>query len=357
MLSKTILTILLAFPGSPQDEAPRAPDPDILSVQFADGPLARVRVLGFDQDRVKLRMIVLDGSMEVLHRLDEFEPGSAFRIELAARNPQSYEEHFALAKRAASLDLWRETGQQVASALRQLEGQQDAEEKILAVRSWSADSLQRWLEEAVQGKDLIASTRFLMLLSTRYPDLRSEEELDLLALAVETLERDRAVKRRAEREARLDEKTVKSIQRRLKPILAELERGDELYRKSIRMSSQMTQSAKLATSAIEAYRKAWRSSIDLRERHPGDDWLVVEIEDLANHLHDHSILAALHSASLLAVRGDYLGAMEWVRWVLAIDPGHKEALEMRRTIKIAGAASSGLWGIGWGADLGGTTPR
>ena len=38
--------------------------------------------------------------------------------------------------------------------------------------------------------------------------------------------------------------------------------------------------------------------------------------------------------------------MEWVQWVLAIDPKHKEALEMRKTITIAGAASSAGWG--WG---------
>ena len=50
----------------------------------------------------------------------------------------------------------------------------------------------------------------------------------------------------------------------------------------------------------------------------------------------------------LVGRSGYLGAMDWVRRVLAMDPGNAEAKELQRTIAIAGAASTGGWGWGWG---------
>ena len=348
MLFATLASALLALTATPDELEGRVPDQDILSVQFTNGTIARVRVLGMENGLIKLREIVLDGSMEVRHRLDEFEPSSAFRIELAARNPQTYEDHFAMAKRAAAFDLSNEAGQQVAAAMLLLEGQPDAASATMALRTWSANALEGWLRDAIQQRDLTDAMHYLTILATRYSDLRTEDQLGELALAVETLERDRAAKRQADRQARLDKRTLDGIERRLAPILKDIERGDELYRKAISKSGKMTQSAKLASQAIDAYRAAWSSSLALQKRHPEEQSLVVEIESIANHLHDHTILAALHAANLLAVRSDFLGAMERVQWVLAVDPTHADALEMQRTITIAGAAASSVWGVGWG---------
>ncbi len=345
MFRPLIISSLLAVLALQPAPDARTPDPDLLSVRFTNGTVAKVRVLGLEETRVDLREIVFDGGMDVRHTLDEFEPSSAFRIELAARRPGTPDEHAAMARRAAELELPQFAVEQAGEALQLLRERRDdtGEEQL---RTWLVGVLEGWLRDALDRGDLAEANRYLRLIATRHANLLSEPTLGELAHAVDALERDRAAARRAERQAKLDERARADIERRLEPIREEIRRGDELYLDAVRISAEATRSAELAEEAVESYRDAWKAASKLHERHPGDAALVVEIESIANHLHDHAILAGLHAADLLAVRSDYYGALEWVDTVLAIDPEHAEAQEMKRTILVAKSAAA-AW-LNWG---------
>lgn len=342
MIASGLLTLLVVQQSPDFNQ----PDPNLISVQFTNGTIARVKVLGIEGDRVALREIVFDGGMNVRHTLDEFEPSSAFRIELAARRPATFEDHSAMARRAAELGLPHQAVEQAGAALQLLGDYEDSMRESAQLRSWLVAALEGWLWEAVDRGDLAGASHYLRLIATRHSDLRSEQELEELARAVDTLERDRAVKRRAERQARLDDQARRDIERRLEPIREEVKRGDELYLAAIKTSGNMTRSAELSEEAVESYRDAWTAAAALQQRHPDDGALVIEIESIANHVHDHAILAGLHAADLLAVKSDFLSALEWVDKVLAIDPDHAEAIEMKRTIIIAKSAAA-AW-LNWG---------
>lgn len=343
MFLATIAAGLLALQATASPVAQVSADPELISVRFKNGTLARVHVVGIQGERVELREFVFDGGMNVRHALDEFEPISAFRVELAARKPQSFEGHAAMARRAAELELPQRAVEQVGEALLHLGGDAEAARKSLELRSWLAQALEGWLHEATERGDLAGASQFLKLIATRYTDLRSEQQLEELALVLEALERDRAAKLRASRQERLDDRARADIARRLEPIREKVQLGDERYRDAIKSSARMTRSADLAAEAIDAYRDAWKASLELQRRHPDDEALVLEIESIANHLHDHAVLAGLHAAELLAVRSNYPGALEWVEQVLAMDPELPEALELKRTITLAKAAASAGW--------------
>ncbi len=347
-MTASLLVATIAVVGLQQQ-----PDDRILNVQFQNGTHARVQVLEVRGEAAKLRILGLDGSIEVRHELAEFEPRSAFRLQEIARPPASFADHFWLARRAARLDLPEATMRHVVGALDRLGDAPDPVKSRRLVDAWAGRELQRWLRDAIENDRIERSVELLEQLSTRFPHTLSETELDEFATAVETLERDRSARRRAERQARLDQKIRSYVERRLEPIRRTVTKGDGLLRQAIAKSRQMTASANLATRAIETYRSAWQTASELQRKFPQDRPLAVEIEDLANHLHDHSIRAALHTAGTLAMRSDYLGAMEWVHQVLALDPDNAEARKMRQTITVSSAAASAPWGwtIGGGGTL------
>ncbi|MCR9246852.1 MAG: hypothetical protein NXI31_17605 [bacterium] len=324
------------------------PDDRILNVQFQNGTYARVQVLEVRGEAARLRLLALDGSIEVKHELDEFESESAFRLQLAARPPKSFDDHFWLVRRAARLELPNEMSEHVARALERLHEKKSPEQARGLLESFASRQLRRWLGQAIESERIEDSVTLLERLSTRFANTVPEAELEEFAAAVEELENDRSARRRAERQARLDQKIRKHVEKRLEPIRRTVQRGDGLLRQAIAKSRQMTKSANLASKAIDTYRSAWRTASALQQKFPQDKPLAVEIESLANHLHDHSIRAALHAANTLTVRSDFVGAMEWVQQVLALDPSNREAREMRQTIAVAGAAASGPWGWGLG---------
>ena len=330
-MTASLLAASIAVLGLAQAQPPR-PDPKILNVQFTNGTFARVHVLKLEAERVQLRVLVLDGSIEVRHDLSDFEPDSAFRIELEARQPDSFADHFRMAQRAARLGLATAAGEQAMLALDRRFELESPDKARRMVESWATRRLESWLRESLEQRDLDESTHYLKLLSTRFGHAFPEARLDELATAVEQLERDRSARRRAERQARLDAKIRSFVERRLKPIRRAVQQGDDLLREAVGKSRSMTKSANLATRAIEVYRAAWRDAAKLQAKTPTDKPLVIEIEELANHLHDHSVRAALHAANMLTVRSDFNGAMEWVQRVLALDPTNAEAREMQRTI-------------------------
>jgi len=106
-------------------------------------------------------------------------------------------------------------------------------------------------------------------------------------------------------------------------------------------------SARLAQAAIDAYRAAWSSVQALAERAPNDAALAEEAAEIGENAQERIVRAALHAANALTVQSDYRSALKWTEEVLAIEPEHREALDMRRTIQIAAAAAGNVWGWGW----------
>lgn len=325
-----------------------AQDGKTISVAYTDGSIHTVEVLGLEDDTATLRLFIMGGSMDVKRKLSAFEAPSAFRIVKEATKPETFEQHFDLAKTAAGYHLLRQAGEEARAAVAKVEGTPDAEAKTLTLRKWAADTLEAWIGEAVKEGKTEDAEHYLKLLATRLADLRNEEQLDALAAAVEGLQQADEKAKQDARQKKLDDKQRAEIERRMKPIDRAVKKGDEYLRKAISSSRQWTQSTNNASKAVDAYKAAWKDLEKLQKKYPDDADFSREAESIAQHIHDDGIRAALHAANMLTVRSDYKGAMDWANRVLAFDPGNAEAKEMVRTIQIAGAAASSNWGWGWG---------
>jgi hypothetical protein len=318
------------------------------SVRRTNGQISEVEVLALEGNLATLKMSVLEGSMQTRRRLSDFEPRSAFRIAQVGIQADSFEEHFELAKIAAEFRLPDRVGDQAQAAIESAAEFEDAEAKALAVRAWAADLLERWVTEAVDGGDHRSAEEYLKLLATRLPDQRTEEQLDALVGKVDALEVAAEARRQDDRQARLDDRARADLERQLRPIRRNIETGDRRLRDAIAQSRRTSRSVGLASQAIDAYRSAWTTAEALRAEHPENDELGLEIEDIAGHIHDHGIQAALHAANMLTIQTDFRGAMDWVTKVMEFDPGNAEAQEMLRTIQLEDASSSDFVWRGWG---------
>lgn len=322
-------------------------DSRTVSLTYQDGERINAQVLELKGDDVRLRVFVLGGHMQIRRKLADFQPGSVFVIEREASHAEGFDGHFALARRAAELGLVAQAGQEARLAIDSIADPAEAAAKRSEVRGWAAGALETMVETAVKDGRLKDAQHCLKLLSTRLPDMRTEDQLATLADKVEALEtRDREGKEAA-RQARLDAKVREEIDRKLKPIQRRIEEGDKSQREAVRKSRSTVASRTLVEKAIDQYRAAWKSLQELVEKHPDDAELARAAESMGKHLHDNAIRAALHAANVLTVQSDYKSAMDWANRVLAFDPDNAEAKEMVRTIQIAQAAASSQWGWGW----------
>lgn len=318
-----------------------------LYLRKTDGDVISGKLVSLEGDEVKLKVSVLGGSMVQTKKLSDFEPASAFRIQLAANPPKTFEQHFAMAQKAGEMGVLRQAGAQARDALKLAEGKPDFKEKEQEVRAWGADALEKRVKDMVAKGDLKEAQHALKLLTTRLADQRTEEQLDAVADRVDAMEETRRQARRDSRQSKIDEKERKQIDAKLKPIRTNIERGDKRYRDAVRKSRSTTASSKLCEKAIGDYRKAWQALQKLMEAHPKDRGLALLGTEMTKHIHDNAIRAALHAANMLTVRSDYKGAMEWAQKVIAFDPDNEEAKEMVKTITMAEAAASGEWRWGW----------
>ena len=101
-----LLPLFLLLPAIPV----AAQDPQPIQVKMKDGQTDRVVPLGVTGDMARYRVFVLGGEMTVTRSLAEFTPLSAFLFESALIAPNTFEQHFALAKNAADMDLLPQAG-------------------------------------------------------------------------------------------------------------------------------------------------------------------------------------------------------------------------------------------------------
>jgi tetratricopeptide (TPR) repeat protein len=331
-------------------------DPKTLSLIYQNGEHCNAQVLALDGDAVKLKLLVVGGHMQVKRRLADFTPASAFLIQMEAAQPTGFDQHFAMAKRAAELGLVPQAGKEARAAIESVTDANEAEAKRGEVRRWAADALENLLRQAIGDGRTKEAQHYLKLLSTRLPDLRTEDQLQVLGDMVAALVDQDRRKVQSARQAKLDAKVRQEIERKLKPIEKHIADGDKSYAEAVRKSSKTVASARLCDQAVDHYRTAFKSLQALLEKFPEDEELARDAETMVGHLHDNAIRAALHAANMLTVQSDYKGAMEWANRILAFEPDNAEAKEMVRTIQIAAAAASNDWRWGWGMPVVGGGP-
>jgi tetratricopeptide (TPR) repeat protein len=322
-------------------------DPKTVSLAYKDGEAVTAQVLAVEGDYVRLKVLVLGGQMQVKRKLEDFTTASVFVIEREAKNPEGFDAHFQMAKRAAELGLVPQAGRECRAAVESIKGKPEEAAKTKEVRTWAADALEKLLREALTGGRVQDAEHYLKLISTRLPECRTEEQLEELATAVDSLKDKDIAKKETARQSKLAANARTEIDRRLKPIKKQVEDGDKKQREAVRKSRYTVESANLCDKAIDLYRKAWKELEALVAKYPDDGDLATEVASLGAHLHDNAIRAALHAANMLTVQSDYKGAMEWANKILAYDPDNAEAKEMVRTIQVAQAAAAGEWGWGW----------
>jgi hypothetical protein len=342
-MKSLLLVALLGATDLPQE-------PEAMTVAFTDGRTERVQVLGLDGDTARLKLFMFGGEMQVKRRLADLAPESRFRVELEATKPQSFEDHFKMAKKAADLGLLSSAGTEARAAVETLEGKPDAAAKTAEVRSWAAGAIEAMLTNAIAADDIQRAEHLVKILATRLADQRSEEQLAAWADKIDAMRTGRVAKKDAERRAKMDQKQKDDIEKRLKPIYAKIEAGDKAQRDAVAKSRNTSQSAQLAERAIDSYRAAWKDAQSLLEKYSDDQQLVQEVEGIGRRLHDDAIRAALHAANVLTVQSDYKGALDWTTRILKLDPSNDEAKQMQRVIQLSQAAS---WGWGWAPAAGG----
>ncbi len=318
-----------------------------IAVRYEDGHGARVRVLSIEGERVRFESLILGGSITVTKDLSEFAPGSRLRMIEALSPIGVFESHFALAQRAAGWRLLELAGRHAQLALESLAGREDAAEREAQLRAWAAGALESAVRRSVDSGDLAYAQHCLKLLTSRVPEQRSEETLGELTELVSALDRQLREIRQAPRQARLESARARELDKQLAPVRERVALGERRLSEAIACSAQTVKSARLAQSAIEAYRAAWSSAQELAARAGEDPLLSEELVDLGERTQEQIIRAALHAANVLTVQSDYKAALRWIDEALVIEPEQREALELRRTIQVAAAAAGNIWGWGW----------
>jgi len=318
-----------------------------LYLRKTDGEVVSGSLIALDGDMVKLKVSVLGGSMDVEHDLGEFQPASAWRLELAADPPKNFEGHFSMARKAADAGLLKQAGNEARAALKTVEGKPDFAARQSEVRSWAATALEKMIATSVAAGDLKEARHRLKLLTTRLADQRSEEQLHAVAKTVEALALSQKQQKDEQRQMKMDQRTRDRINSRLEPIEKEVAKADRYYGEAVRKSNQTVASSNLCDKAIRSYRRAWQSLESLLKRYPDDKQLASQSTAMGRHMHDQAIRAALHAANMLTVQSDYKGAMDWAQRILAFEPDNAEAKQMVRTIQLASAAASSNWGWNW----------
>ncbi|MEQ1632144.1 MAG: hypothetical protein ABL997_07205 [Planctomycetota bacterium] len=318
-----------------------------LYLETVDGRQEHVQPLSLDGDKARYRVFVLGGEMTTTRRLSDFTPESAFAFESAVTAPKTFDQHFALAKKAASLGLLPQAGTSARAAISVVKGSANEKEQVGEVRSWGADIVEAKCNEAIAQKDVKTAQRALGILTSRLADQRTDEQLAALSAAVETLEVAANEAKESARQKKLDDKTREALQRKLKPIREKVAQGDKLASQGLAKSRNTSQSAKLSEQSIDAYKSAWKGLEDLSKQLENDAELASEASELASHIHDNGIRAALHAANMLTVQSDYKGALDWTARILKFDPTNDDARSMMQTIQLAEAEASESWRWNW----------
>ena len=341
-LAFAALLLVVQDPQQPKSE-------QLVELKKVNGDSIVGAVVEVVHEKVKLRVPMLDGSMVVTNKLSDFEPASVLLIEAALNPPTGFDGHFAMAKKAAEAGLLPKAGTEARAAVAAAKGAPDFAKKQAEVRAWAAGALEKAIADAVAAGDLKQAKHRLNLLTTRLSDQRTEEQLEVIAASVEKLEAADKQLQTQKRQAKLDQKQREQVERQLKPIAENVEKGTKAYHDAMRKNTTGA-SSRLCEQAIDFFRKAHKALGQLVEKNPDDEHLADAATVLGKEIHDNAIAAALHAATMLCVQSDYKQAMEWAQKVLKFEPNNADAKAMVATITTAAAESGD--NIQWGWTLG-----
>jgi hypothetical protein len=337
---KTLLTAL-AFALAAQDSKP-------IYVKTKGGTEASVQVLGIEGTKAHLKVFAMGGEITLKRDLSEFTPDSVFLIEWRAADPKTFEQHLALAKRAAELGLLPQAGAQARAAVEAAGKGPEGEAKERELRAWAASALEKWIADAIAAGDLERARDGLAILTTRLADQRTDEQLAKITASVEGLSQSLAAKEASERALKRDAARRQDVDKKLEAIRATMAKGDKDLAAAYSDARKTSAAEKSCELAANHYKAAWKQAKELAEANADDEELSVEVAALCDQMVDSAIRAALHAASLLTTQSDYKGATEWCNRILQFDPENEAAQSMLQTIQIAAAAaSSNDWRYGW----------
>jgi tetratricopeptide (TPR) repeat protein len=323
-------------------------DPAPISVTTKDGRSQTVQVLSLANGKAKLKVTQIVGEMTVTRALDDFIPESVFMIEVRATDPKTFEQHFALAKRAAELDLLPQAGNQARKARKAAGSGADAAAKTKELQAWAANELERMIGAAVAAKDAEKASHCLEILTTRLPEERTEEQLTKLTEAVDALREQAAAKKATDQAAKRTKDQQTALQKKLEPIQQKSAKGDKELSRAIAQSKSTSTSVSACESAVAAYKDAWKQAQEVLKQSGDDADAQEEIAAITDHVAASAIDAALHAANMLVAQSDYKSATDWVNRILKFDPDNEEAKEMLTTIQLASAAASDKDDYRWG---------
>lgn len=318
-----------------------------LSLRLSDGSRLRGDLLSLEDGKVKLREYVLGGQMTSTFELDEFDPRSQWRIRREEMQPETFEQHFELAKLASASDLLTEIGSSAEKAAKAARGREDEAERIAELHTFAADSLEERIRRASEDLNLKEARHFLRLLNTHVPEQRTDEQREELAQLVDSIADRKREARRSARQKRVDSRLLERLEKRLEAIDRLVDRGDAYYREALRKPNNTAQSSTRCEQAINTYIRAHKELQALLEKNPGDSGLARSATDTARHMHDNGLAAAMLAANLRATQGDYNGAIDWTDRILEFDPDNEEAKALGRELRQA-KSSVTPWGWRWG---------
>ena len=178
---------------------------------------------------------------------------------------------------------------------------------------------------------------------TRQSSSLSVEEQDRLISTVEAAS-DRAIgEQNKARRAKEDARVVAERERKLKPVLARMDKGKERRRKGLLNSRQFSAASRDLHGAAKEFELALADIDRLSQQFADDPLMIAELEDLGAQCRTQWHDSLLSAASLELVRGSYGRAMESVNTVLLVEPQNEQALAMRARIEV----SQSDWGWRW----------
>jgi tetratricopeptide (TPR) repeat protein len=182
---------------------------------------------------------------------------------------------------------------------------------------------------------------YLTNLVVFFPESKAAEDARKVMRSHQDEGRKKEEERRRQRSAKLDEERRRAEAEALEPLWKGLDETAAIERKAYE-SRNLGTSLDLFQQAAEKRREVVRKAEELAQKLDQNSGQKEELDELVKRAKHEAIQAHLSASAILVVRGNYSKALETVHQALALDPGHRLALEERARIELAAAES--YWG-------------
>ena len=344
--------LLLAGVVEAQVVSDLPPKPDVQTYLMVGRESVRGEALAIEDDRVRMRVHFNEGTMQRTFRVDQFRPGSVFRMRLSLTADDDVAGHLALVRYALDTEQVTRARQSLARA-RSLAGDPrlgtDLERGFVAAE---VSALERRFFEQLDGGDLRAAKRTLSAMRRKYAGALSPGRIAGLQREVDR-ERDRRTAEGVAAKTAEDRmQLAKERQRRLTPLVQRLEVAARARRNGLLNSKNFSRAIDEFGRAIRQCEVVLSSLEQLERRYGNDEVTMRETGLLRRDAEQVMVDCLLNTASMYLTRSSLTSAMGSVNKVFVVDPSNDQALEMRSRIETAAS----YWGWGWSWRRGVTPP-